>query len=116
MVAGRVFTIADAFSGAGRLQLVAVLLGILVFGVIVLLVERRNSSHEATPPGLAGALPGPAASRAQVYRPPAAAVPIASARDAAETTGTEAPYPVPFLAGPAATEDAASLPDHGDSA
>lgn len=103
--------VADAFSGQGRLQLVAVLLGILVFGVIVLLVERRNSSHEAAPPGLTGALQPPPVQR-QVYRAPAAAVPIASARDAAESKSPADPYPVPFV-NPAGTDEPAEAPVRG---
>ncbi|HEV1997792.1 MAG TPA: hypothetical protein VGR61_06640 [Candidatus Dormibacteraeota bacterium] len=96
MLAPAVVPVADAFTGAERLQLVAVLLGILVFGIVVLIVERRNSSHEAAPPGLTGVLHPPAPPR-QVYRPPANAVPVASARDAAESPSPDAPYPVPFL-------------------
>lgn len=112
-----VTAIAEGLSDQQRVQLVAILLGIVVFIVIVLLVERRNTSHEVVPPGLA---PGPSALDPQrkVYRPSATAVPIRSAREAADKAEAPDPYPVPFLtigpseadAPPAERQDPADAP------
>lgn len=80
--------------GEQRLELIAVVLGVLVFIVIVLIVERRNSGGEVMPPGRTALDP----QRPSVRRAPASAVPIASARVAADTPAAAAPYAVPFLA------------------
>lgn len=88
--------IAEGLSNQQRVQLVAILLGIVVFIVIVFLVERRNATHEVVPPGLAGGLSSLDPQR-QVYRPPATAVPIRSAREASDQVEAPDPYPVPFL-------------------
>ena len=86
---------AEGLTGEQRLQLVAVLLGVLVFGAVILVVERRNHGHEATPPGMtARELPRPAAR--QVYRPPSRSVPTMSTRPGAVEEAPANPYPVPF--------------------
>ncbi|MEA2682891.1 MAG: hypothetical protein QOK05_1219 [Chloroflexota bacterium] len=92
-----VFGLAEGLSGQQRVQLVAILLGIVVFIAIVLVVERRNAHHEAVPPGVTAGLAALDPPR-QVRRPPATAIPIASARETADRLRTPEPYPVPFLA------------------
>jgi hypothetical protein len=89
--------LSEGLPGGQLLQLIAVLLGLLVFLAIVLVVERRNSPHEAVPPGRSAL---EAQSRPPIRRGPAAAVPIASARAAADTVRPANPYPVPFVAEP----------------
>jgi hypothetical protein len=104
--------IAEGLSNQQRVQLVAILLGIVVFIVVVLLVERRNATHEVVPPGLTGGLSTLDPQR-QVYRPPATAIPIQSAREAADKVEAPDPYPVPFLStGPGAAEP--PLPERQD--
>ena len=87
---------AAGLTGEQKLQLVAVLLGVLVFGVVVLMVERRNHGHEAAPPGMT-ARDAPRPAPRQVYRPPARSVPTMSARAAADEEPIASPYPVPFV-------------------
>jgi hypothetical protein len=88
--------IAVGLTDQQRLQGVAALLGVLVFGVIVLVAERRNHGHEVVPPGRTSALDIPEPPR-DVRRAPASAVPIPSAREAAGVAEPADPYPVPFL-------------------
>ena len=96
MVGLGVSVLAEGLSGDQRLQLVAALLGVLVFGVVVLVVERRNHGHEVTPPGMT-ARDAPRPPPRQVYRPPAQSVPTLSARAAADEEPEDNPYPVPFV-------------------
>jgi predicted lipid-binding transport protein (Tim44 family) len=93
--------IAEGLTDPERLQAVAALLGVLVFGVIVLVAERRNQTHEVVPPGHSSALASPDSPR-QVHRAPATAVPIPSAREAAGVAEPADPYPTPFLGAEAA--------------
>jgi hypothetical protein len=95
--------LSGGLSGGQLVQLIAVLLGLLVFAAIVLVVERRNAHHEAVPPGRT-ALEVPL--RSPVRRAPAGAVPIASARVASDTVAPANPYPVPFVADPPTEEPA----------
>lgn len=97
--------IAEGLAEPQRLQAVAALLGVLIFGVIVLVAERRNHSQEAVPPGRASALTSLDPPR-EVRRGPAAAVPISSAREAAAVAEPVDPYPVPFLGRPETGADA----------
>lgn len=97
MIVYAVTGIAEGLTDQQRLQAVAALLGVLVFGVIVLVAERRNHSHEAVPPGRSSALMSPDPPR-QVRRAPATTVPIPSAREAAGLAEPVDPYPMPFLA------------------
>ncbi|HEY8740284.1 MAG TPA: hypothetical protein VIN56_06805 [Candidatus Dormibacteraeota bacterium] len=93
MLVSSVMVLGLDLTGEQRLELVAVVLGVLVFVVIVLVVERRNSGGEVMPPGRTALDP----QRPTVRRAPATAVPIASARVAADTPAA-AYYAVPFLA------------------
>jgi hypothetical protein len=106
MVTPAVRAFADGLSGAQRLQVVAVLLGLLVLVAVVLLAERRNHGEEVVPPGMT-----PAPSPRQVYRPPARVVPTLAGR-AAEVEVPGEPYPVPFIATDAATSE--PTPTTGD--
>jgi len=89
---------AAGLTGDQKLQLVAVLLGVLVFGIVVLMAERRNHGHEAAPPGMT-ARDAPSVAPRQVYHPPARSVPTMSARVAADEEAPANPYPVPFVKG-----------------
>jgi hypothetical protein len=110
MIGLGVSALAEGLSGEQRLQVVAVLLGVLVFGVVVLVVDRRNHGQEATPPGMTA----PPAQRPEpraIYRPPPRPVPTISARAAADEDPPANPYPVPFV-GDAGPEPVAIAPDH----
>ena len=96
MLGHGIFVSAAGLTGEQKLQLVAVLLGVLVFGIVVLMVERRNHGHEAAPPGMT-ARDAPRPVPRQVYRPPARSVPTMSARTAADEDPSTNPYPVPFV-------------------
>ena len=112
MVGLAVSVLADGLSGEQRLQLVAALLGVLVFGAVVLVVERRNQGHEVTPPGMTPrdtSRQDPRPAPRQVYRPPAQSVPTLSARTAADAEPSDHPYPVPFVSG-AGTESEPPAP------
>jgi hypothetical protein len=96
MIAYGFLALAEGLSGQQRLALVAVLLGVLVFGAVVLLVEHRNVTHETPPLGLSAMEPV----RRDIRRGPAVAVPIPSARIAADAPEPTRPYTVPFLDAP----------------